>query len=61
MLLLAIAPGNCLVQEFSCSRRNINEDHRKALILVSLYQRPVHLSLCKLREQTLFPSEGVIA
>ena len=38
MLLLAIAPGNCLVQEIPCLRRDINEGHRKNLILVSPHQ-----------------------
>ena len=39
MLLQAFAPGNCLVQKLSCLRRDINEGHRKTLILVSPYQR----------------------
>ena len=61
MLVLAIAPGNCLLQEFSCLTQNINEGRHKALILVSRYQRScASLTLQAPRATLFFLSESVI-
>ena len=43
-LILAIVPGNCLMQNFTCPGREVNEDHREQYLLQCLLVE--HLSLC---------------